>query len=338
MLGGAIGSTTVDSASDFVGAVFSAPETGTVTNLHFRVGTITSSQQLRGGLYTVDAATGGPGTLVGAAGTVTPGVADTVYSLTGMSASVTKGQKYCVKIDFSGTVGNIAFTTSVLTAQMNATAVFPYQVVSTDNAGTLSKKTNGLLTPVSIEYSGGVFHHITGLSPVCNSENKALSSSGTIAGGIRFQVPVPVTVSGLWAGATFANGSACTLDLYDDSTAPGGTPLATSAVDEDALSSNSNGVGLFLFDDGAEVTLLPGVWYRAVIRATATTNITFYRGIGLPSSEHMKQMYGTNLVYSTSYASGAWTDSDTTISCVGLIVSKFHDATGIGAASMNLGI
>ena len=337
-VGAATAATAIDSAADFVGTVFVAPETGTITNLHFRVAAVTSAQPLTGGIYTVDAATGGPGTLVGTAGTLASPTAYTIHSLTGLSAAVTKGTRYCIKINFSATAGNLNITSVGISRAYVAQALLPYRVISTDNAGTLIKATNGVVLPCSVEYSGGVFHYIQGVAPASNTNATAVNSSGVVAAGMRFQVPVQMTVSGLWCGATFTNLSAFTLDLYDDSTAAGGTPLASSTGNENILASNSNGTASFVFDEGTNVVLEPGVWYRAVLRSTNTVNITFYRLVDIVSSAHLFQLFGTDKCLGTQYTGGAWVDTDADAYSVGLVISAIHDASGIGAASMNFGI
>ena len=207
-IAGSAQTTTVDSASDFVGAVFVAPMTGTITDLHFRTGTVGTSQSLTGGIYTFDETTGGPGTLVGTAGTIASVTSNTNHNFSGgLSASVTKGTRYVLKISFTSTVGNVPFISQVSSYVMSNMGLFPFRIISTDNAGTLVRSTAGVVLPVSVEYSGGVFPPVTGVGPCGAAGSMALASNGMIAGGARFKVPVPMTVHGLWVQGTFTNNS-----------------------------------------------------------------------------------------------------------------------------------
>jgi hypothetical protein len=50
----------IDATGEKYAAIIQIPKTGTISKIGFRTGTVTTSQTLRGGIETVDAATGAP--------------------------------------------------------------------------------------------------------------------------------------------------------------------------------------------------------------------------------------------------------------------------------------
>lgn len=313
------GSSGLTASGHKVGAVFHAPKTGTIDRVLFRTSTVSGSGSVDVRLETVSS--GKPsGTLWSASTNATQAVtgSNVAYEVTlGAGASVAQGDLIAIVIAWvSGTSTQVtlASTSSVQLAQ------FPGLYLDTGSGYSIIASRSSLF---AMRYSDAVYRNYAGGLWVNTSGTSSTFSSGEK--GIRFYLPIPMRVSGLWHN--FDPDTALTFNLYADAIAPGGTKLLTKTQQASEFESSSAQLSFLQFDSTA--TLASG-WYRATCEVSAAS--TRYPYIQAATNARLGATPAGKDFYLTESSGASWVDTDTIFPSMGLIVDGVDLGSGGGAA------
>jgi hypothetical protein len=320
--------TTLDAAAEYSGVVIQAREAMTISHVGFRCGTATGSPTADIRIETVDTATGLPTGTLWAANTniVTAGGAITsntfaLHALTA-SASITRGQFFCVKIAYNG---GTSLQTQVYAGAINS--VLPYSVVNTGTPAIdrLTSQFN-----MALGSSTSTFYHVPGLTPLSTATNNAFNNTNSAKRGLKFQVPFKCRVVGVrWfplAGTTSGD-----LNIVLEDSAGAELSSSSTALDGNLQAIVNTAMAEAWFDNSP--TLSPATDYRLMLEPSSATNINITT-VTLPSADYRQAWaYGTNCVYST-FASAAYDDTATTqLPLIDLIIDQLDDGVSAAAAS-----
>lgn len=321
--GTAFSSLLIDASGEKVAFIIQIPKTGTISKVGFRTATVTTSQTLRVGLYTVDASGDATTTAYGGmtAGTQTSPASNTNYLVTlGTEASATAGDFVAVVVEFDSTVGNlnIAYATT-------ETNNFPYVELYT---GSWAKSAS---TPVvSLEYNDGSYDIIPGCIPPGSGSNTTFNSGSTPDEyALYFKLKGPAKISGvlLYGGANVAAAD-FSVNLYDTD---GTTSLTSLSVDGDTRAGTGSTV-LSMFSFTAPVALNKDVFYYLSLKPTTANNCRLTR-YTVASAASLDGMPGGSLFYeATRTDAGAWTTTTTVRPGIYLQLSAIDDGTSTGGS------
>lgn len=333
---------TLDATSESVSWVLQAPKTGTIDRIHFYATTVTADGDgLRVRIETVNGSDGNPsGTLVGGSSEVTV-VTTTANSWNrsgaGLAAAVTQGDIIAVKLS-SPTAGT-TFNGIIRYSFQNAygpgvatptTGLFPYVV--TFLGGVTTKAVIGLMD-MAIEYNDGTTPYILSAAPLSTVTSTAFNNASTPdERGNLFQVPAPMRAIGFYHG-TLPSGVSQTFDLvlYDS----GSSALETISVDLDQDRTGVVGSRIHILD--TKISLTANTDYRLVIKPTVASNMTTQHMVcdTATGGTRLREafMSGTTWKLTTRTDAGAWTNTDDSVACVGLIVDQIDDGASAGGSS-----
>lgn len=298
-------STLLDASGEKAGAVFQVQRTGSITTVRFRLGTVTTGQTLRVGLYAVDGS-GNPDTATAyggmVAGTVT--VADTddhvekVITLA-TAASATRGDVVAVVVEFDATVGNLNVQ---IGGSSGGNVAFGYLAVF--NTGAWVK--SGMSFIAALGYSDGSYYQIPGLAPftVANTNFSVnLNSATADEYGVKFTHATPVRVAGIYVRLASAAGADFEANIYD-----GTTVLSQHLFDGDHVVSTSPALRGLLFN---EAVVVPAEATRRIsLRPTTTANLVFEYGEVGADAVLAACPGGLRYRLTRRLDQGAWDDSD----------------------------
>lgn len=326
--------------------VVQAPKTGNIRKVRWGTRTVNTGGTMDVRIETIDATTGHPsGTLWGTTTNGAQVVADAndnVWFTTTLTAdaAVTKGDliAVCVKTP-------AATSLNVLTAWniSAANSIYPYFRFfnGTSWAGT------GSGSPmVMLEYDDGSYAPIRGCYPAGNVTTHAVSTSTTPdAVGVRFQLPFPVNVSGIWAGIDIDGDCAVRLvsTAYHQANATG--ILGTATLDKDNRSGTAVGLMQADFDGGTVVSLAANTFYRLIVEGTTTTSVNGPSDIEVPSLAGLDSWpVGQNWHLTTAKdptADGSWTNFNSgtfrTVPTLGLMINGNDYAVSVGGGGISRG-
>lgn len=293
---------TFDGAADLVSLIFQIPKTGTISNIHYRIASISSPVLThRIELRTVDMATGlpsGAGTLYGSSTSIT-------------DSSVTAGNKTAAVNATGATKGDIAaavfdlsaFTSGSFTQQETITQLlapngpsnsgrpvsFPYGAKNTTGATALSADP---MTCLALEYSDGFVAIPPGLGWVGTGGllTTVTSTGATRRAGNAYTPTTPRRAIGFYALVDIDGDVTFTLRLAADDSV-----LATATPDKDTRGSTANSMNYPLFDSGATVNLSAGTAYYITMNgADATGGILYGMTNGVSTAMLACMPGGTN--------------------------------------------
>jgi hypothetical protein len=317
----------LDAANEYCGMVLRAPKAGTIKKVLFLTGTVTTGATLDVTIEGVSATTGGPDGTPLTDGTTTCVVADpdddvqkTATFATG--PTVTEGQLIAVKIAnpaaSAGTL-NINANTSSL-----ASVYLPYSFTALT---ALSKVRNAPL--IGLEYSDGSYAFHPNVLPVLSFTSETFNSGTTPDEiGLKFSLPFPYRVRGVWWIATQIGSSSVVVTLYDSD---GSTVLESVTVDTEQVQTTSAGLKYLYFT--AKYDLDASTSYRATLTNSSGSNVTF-GGFEISAAAQMDAFEcGQNFHRTERTDSGAWTDTTTKRPWMGLLVSAFDDGASVGGGT-----
>jgi hypothetical protein len=330
---GFAGTTTMDAAGDQVAVVFRAPKTGTLAKVGFRTGTVTTGGTLRVSFQDVGG-DGNPDEVEDQfADVVVVDTDDNVAFLTGnitddgtaggVKRTVTKGDVIAIVIRLT-TAGNLQVLSRQFNGQPEPSSATTYR--RNDVAGgawSLTSTTNGL----TLEYSDGTYAPIHDLNPFLEALVSYSVTTATTPDevGIKIVPPVDMEVTGIFALlATVNTGSTASFVLYDAADAI----LASATLDGDQRKA-SGALDRYAFLFASAVTLTAGLTYRVTVLPTVGT-WTVIAGELMNAAARGAMPGGTNVQGTTRTDAGAWTDSSTAISFVGIVMSSMDDGAGGG--------
>lgn len=320
----------VSAAGHYLAYVFCAREDMTISHVGFRAGASTVSPTIEVRIETV-ATTGLPSGTLWAANT--NGTTGTVSSDTSVlqaltaSASITKGQVFCVKIAYvSGTsqviqnLGNWAIPQSSL----------PYQVSNTGSPSKVSISATVAL--IALGSNSTTFYNVPGAMFLSAATGTgAFNNTSSARRGMRFTPPMNCRAIGMRWFNLNASGDYNAI-LFNDA----GTELSSSST---AFNGNHNAVSnnepiIVYFDN--TVTLTAGTTYRIAIEPISATNVNVGT-FTVPSTIYRSTTPAGTTAHYTTYVASSWTDTATTqIPLMDLIIDQVDDGTGSGSATVGV--
>lgn len=332
---------TFDNSADKIALVHRVPKTGTLTAIEFLTGTVsTTGATMRAAVEGVgtDGHPSGTVKYTNAEGTVVVATSDdnawkSVSINGGTGVTVTKGDLVATVIDVSsGTPNTIALAVGAATSM--ALGNFPY--VTANTTGSYAKKTDSLGLAVVWNY-GGTYEYFYGANAAIST---ALTNVGnTNERGLRFQVAAPIRVYGV--GAMLANAAAGAdfrVRLYDSTPnlLTNGELEVGADIDGDTFPSTSmDGYAEFIFP--ASIELAANTTYYATIYQRTANNLALGQ-VGVTSAAYLAAMPGGAQCYlgTRSGGAGAFSDTQTVVPLMYLLIDGIHDGSGSGGGGMRL--
>lgn len=314
----ALSGVTIDASGEKCAMVFRVTKTGNISKVGIRFHVVTTPQDIKLSLQDLDLATGDPDGVVDQSGVIASAnvTANTFRLATLDSArSVTEGDRLVVVAEFNSTVGNVQITRWGQTAMR-----FPYLT----NFTTSWAKDNS--SPVlALEYDGGTYSAIPGVWPLSAITGVAFhSGSSPDERGLKFRLPFPCRVRGVWAHMTASAGGNFDAKLYDSD---GSTVLKSVSVDGDEAKATGGSAAVFFWFASPQ-TLDADTFYRITLLPTTGTSVTLTE-FDVASSAIMDALEGGQDFHHTSRVdAGAWTDTTTKRPFMGLIVDQLDDGAG----------
>lgn len=312
---------TLSSASDKAAWVGYAPQTGTIDKVAFRTGAVTTSATLDVRLETIGTDGNPSGSLwaTNTNGSQASLAANTWYEVTlTAGASVTKGDKIALVIV------NPAVSPGNLEVQRYSVSrsIFPYTARFAASAWTRSA------SPWAgwLHYTTGTaYPSVVGMKPATDSSAQYNNSSTPDERGNKITMPFACKVQGIWMiNLTTSDTGDFDAVLYDSNS---GT-LESVSMDGDLTSTTNSGQVPFECYFDTEVTLSYGQVVRVVKKPTSATN-TRLPHIALNSTSQLTAAPGIgNQQLSTRTDAGAWSDDNTRVASIGLILTGIDDGAG----------
>lgn len=296
-------------------AAFQAPTSGSLSQVGFRTGSVTTAADLRVRVETI-ASDGNPsGTLVaaGAEQTVASAsvTANTWIDVTlGTAPTVSTGDLLYLVIDApSGTPNlNISRTSGGVSYALPFTNLFTTLWARSESS-----------RPVMAVMIGGSWRTVPQTFPVATISTTSFNSGSTPdERGNKFTMPVDAQVDGAWVALNTTGGGACDIVLYDSSS----TVLASQSIP--ASFPTLNAPHLVMFDSA--VSLAKNDVCRIVLKPTSVTNVALPHRT-FPDATRAALM-GGDFHRTTRVDGGAWTDTTTARENIGLMISQVHDTSG----------
>lgn len=304
---------TLDAAGEKYAYIFQIPKTGTIDRVGFRTGSVTSSQTLKVGLYTMSG--GNPSTTAYGgmvAGTQASPAANTYYDVTlGTTCSATRGDFVALVVEWNGSAGNLQICAGSPTGNHD----FPFVM---DFTGAWNR--HHRLGFNSIRYNDGSYGKIFAMPAASIAETTFNSGSTPDERGVVFTLPVAVMCQGIYSRWGSDSGSTFEVVLYEGTTA-----LQTLSVDRANLKDNGNNFKKFIFPAGQ--LLAANTQYRVAFRPTNTTNCQLYALTVNTAAMLDGYAGGQNFYLTTRTNQGAWTDTTTERPFTGLIIEQLEDGS-----------
>jgi hypothetical protein len=337
-------STTSTSSVTGYGWVFRVQETTTITSISFLVSAVNGSPgTIRGGIKNVNTTAGtvtadtttwaGTNTAFGTATTWTAGAWKTITL--GTSLSVTRGDVYAIWLQPStGTwsVGNddISIQRSYTNIQILDRA--PYGIQA-NGSTTVSK--NAVTTPCFMYHSstksyGWPFTSATDIGAAIDS------GSSPDEFGLRFRLPSSscssYSVAGVLVSGLLGTGD-WDLVLYDSN---GTTELQNITIDKDQIYNAASYPHHVYFNETTLSALLPNTYYRVTLRPTSATSMgtTHYWTLKSAGDRNALVDQAADINWCERTNAGAWTDTDTRLPVLQLIITDMT-ATASGGLAAN---
>jgi hypothetical protein len=315
---------TLDGAGDYTCVVICAPSDMTVSHVGFKCNAVAGSPTATVRIETVDAATGAPsGTLWATNTSVTTATLTSSFALHALTASatITKGQVFAIVITYASGTSLVVNTVAGVMENHG----LPYKVTNITGSAV---KAALIGMDLCLGSSTTEFYSLRGLRPAASIAANAFNNTSSAKRGVRFQVPFKCTVSGfkIYTGTAVGDFNAI---IEDDS----GTELSSTstAFEGDVASALASAVFTGSFDN--TVDLSPGVWYRLAIQPSSATNVNMYTAT-LPSSDpnYAKAWPGGANFYYSTFTTSTWTDANTQVPYIDLLINRLDDGVSSGSA------
>ena len=324
-LGGSSGTNfTFDGLTDLLAVVFMIPATGTISKVHYRIGSSSSpvcTQRIE--LRTVDTTTGLPnaaGTLYGSSTSITvanptTGLKTAAVNCTGATA----GDLVALVFDIS------AFTSGNFGVQQrfggSPAHQFPYIVTNTTGATAVAVNN---VNVIGLEYGTDTFFPMMWNTVAAGPLSQpTLSNTGTSRRGNRIRSAVPRRAVGAYVFGDIDGDSFLRLRLAADDSL-----LATATLDSNVRGSvNLAGVTNALFDSAATYVLAAGVDYYVLLEGNSATTCSINLINGVPTNAQLDQISGGKNCYGTSW-NGGYSDINTSRYGIGILYDGLDDGAG----------
>lgn len=182
------------------------------------------------------------------------------------------------------------------------------------------------------EYSDGSYEPVLGVLDVGGPINTYTftSASTTNRRGNRYDLPFPCRTNGCWVWRGLGDTGDFTMKLYDTD---GTTVLATTGTIDDDW-ARAVAAGLQFLPWTTPVSLSATGPYRLSFEPGATDHVTY--DFDIPDADMMNQFPLGTALYRSVYTSGAWVDTTTARSYMGLFLDGFADDLGAGGGSYDV--
>lgn len=324
---GSSANATFDTSTDVLSVIFQIPATGTLSNIHYRIVSVSSpSMTHRIELRTVDGTTGKPnaaGTLYGSSSSVTVSAAtyaaNTNYTAT-VNATATAGDVVALVFDLS------AFTSGSFNQLMRfggqldgGVGQFPYQMTNTAAADVLAVLQ---INAFALEYGADTYYPLNFTALVGTVAQVTVSNSGVTRRGNRLRSAVPRRACGIWIEGDLDGDCFLRLRKQSDDSV-----LATVTVDASDRASGTAGKFEYLFDGGTTFNLVAGTDYYVLVEGNSATTDGIYLLSNVPENAQLDGLSGGKNTYGTSYNAG-YTDVNTSRYSIGIIYDGLDDGAG----------
>lgn len=182
---------------------------------------------------------------------------------------------------------------------------------------------------IALECDDGTYAFIENTAPITNLSTVSVASNGAIrAAGLRFRVPVELTIDAIGLGFSSPNGADGSIVLYDSD---GTTVLRTSSIDNDSVSGTAFSHKVVRIPP---VTLAANTYYRLVFESTTTTattvNYADFNVAGLLDS----MAGGQDFHWTQRDSAGVWTETTTRRPFPKIRLGSVHDGSGGGGLAI----
>lgn len=313
-------------ATQYMAIVMQAPATGTITGAGFSTRSVTTGCTLDVRLETVGADGLPTNTLLATNSNKTQVVADADDNtwfdvvLTG-SAVVTKGDLFALVWRISSGTP-VALNIAGFANSSGGMQQFPYKFSASayTDTGDISAALN----------YGGTYFPSDGLLPMnAGGTPGSLTYNNTSTPdvyGLKFSLPFPARVSGVWFALD--NDGPSVVKFYDSD---GVTVLTSVTLDEDYAPSAAQGKYRLTFP--SPQSILANTAYRIGVEPSSATNLTLFSMVANSSAILAAMPGGSSFVLTSAKdpsGTGSWTDSTTSAPWMGLILDGFD--SGAAAA------
>ncbi len=249
----------------------------------------------------------------------------TLLTLTLPTTTISKGSDFALVYKYNAgttfTTGNLATTTGV-------TNRHPYR--ATNKTGSVVKAD---LTSFqfAIGTSATTFVPIQGLLPAVAIGQGTFNNTNSAVKGMSFAVPFKCRIVGMRFYAGTAAGDFDYAIFDGDAT---GAEVGSSSTSHVGLALAGGASVLNVYFDNA-VTPVVGQRYRVGIAPSSATNsnITTYT---VPSSDYLTAAPGGAACYYTSRSSGTWTDTQTEVPFVDLLIDQLDDGVQVASSGARI--
>jgi hypothetical protein len=318
----------IDAADEKAANVFEAPLTGSITDIAFRLRTVTTGATLDIRLEGVDSSGNPSGTLQATNTNASCVVADAddntwkTVTLTA-AASVTQGDELSVVVaNPSSSFGNMQISSGV--ASTVSSERFPYGVHFTSSWAKQSFNIH-----FAVKYATTGWIDVPGVVPFVRATHTFNSSSNPLKRGIHVSHPTPARVVGWYA--ILAGTTAATYDV-ELLSADGSTQHLVKTYDADVIGSNTGGFVYKMF--GGSYAITKDIFYKLSFVPNAS-NLILYE-MQASSAALLASLPGGANCYSTRFGSSTWTNDTDRRICAGLIFDQLDDGSGGGGGGLAL--
>jgi hypothetical protein len=316
----------IDASGEKVAFVLHVPKTGNIRKIGFGLGTVTTGQTLRAGLYTVDANGDPTTTAYGGMAAGTVAVADTDDTLPKLvtlatDAAAVRNDVVAVVIEFDSTAGNLA-----ISAASAGAAQFPHVSLLT---ASWAKSVTSLPLCV-LEYDDGTVAQIPGVFPFYRMSEETYNSGTATADeyGLKWTQRFPARLCGVVLALDATAAADYEVVLYDGTTA-----VQTVSRDGDIGSVVSGERRLTVLFDTPQA-LAVGDVRRITLKPTTTTNIGLVYGL-LHAAAHQAAFLGADAHMTRRLNLGSWDDSLTDrVPTVYPLYDQLDDGAGGGGGGL----
>lgn len=312
----------LDADGERAAFVFPVRRAGNITKIHFRTGTVTTGDTLKGSLQNVTSA-GIPDDTIDQSGTVAVADGDDSVWKTitlGAARTVARGDIVAFVLEFNAFVaGNLNI------ARDNANVDTHTYACSRTAAGVWSKVAGAQGAACIIEYSDGVQVQPSQRGHVAASNISIDSATNPNQASLKFTLTAPLRVDFAKLVPSNTVGWGADFDVVIYNSAGGVVATKTYDADDDLAATDDAYV---YFDTPVE---LEAGTYRLAVKPLSLTNIGFilYTEVVLGGIAQLPP--GSTWIYSTKDGASAWVDDATARPSFYLGVSGVNDGAGSSA-------
>jgi hypothetical protein len=303
---------TIDASDEWVAWIFQIPRDGTITNVGFRGGALTTNPSVVDcRLETVDASGLPSGTLIatGANGSQSINASNSWWN-PALTTPPTVNQGDWVALKIAWTSGN----TGIQRGPDAGNVTFNAGIYGVNRFGGSNSRFSNTPFPFGLQYSdSGIYANMPGVNSYSGLlTTNYTSSSNPDERGIRIDMPIACQAAGMWFCRGTGTGDR-TLKLYDSAN----TVLWSLALDPD-YGNSTNPIVMLMFDQFIDLDVDT---YRLTCLATSGGNVNLNQLsiVGFQGLYHGPG--GAFVQYTTRNDGGAWTDNAGASASMGLLLN-----------------